>query len=75
MKPNPKTNPDNGFIDIKLADFGVCNVIGKSTIIGIYSERLFLHNYIRPDSLRHVLRCLPGWWESLLSCPGGSEGR
>ena len=25
-----RTHPDNGLIDIKIADFGVCNVLGKS---------------------------------------------
>ena len=29
---SPKTNPDNGLIDIKMSDFGVYNVLGETVI-------------------------------------------
>ena len=68
-----KTRPDTGKIEIKIADFGVCNVLGKITVnILPYLNQI---KYIRPDPLRDVLLRLPARWYSLLPGSRGSERR
>ena len=62
-----------GRIRIKIADFGVCNVLGKTTQRTWY---YIVFNFLcRCDPLRHVLPRRSRWWNCLLPGSGGSERR
>ena len=52
-------------VSIKIADFGVCNVLCRLTKESSYIISLIT----RPDPLRHVLPRFSGWGDRLLSCP------
>ena len=58
---------------LKIADFGVCNVLGKS------SQHPWCLMYLAflssQDPLRHVLPRRPWWWDCLLPGSRGSQRR
>ena len=56
---------------IKIADFGVCNVLGRFKFVIISKVQILF----RQDPLRHVLLRLPSWGHNLLSGARGPQRR
>ena len=55
-----------GSIVIKIADFGVCNVLGKTRQSAWYYNYILFNFLSRCDPLRHVLPRRSSWWKCLL---------